>query len=77
MVRESIFDVTLNATRAGKLALIVPVMMLTDGRWVAMIRWMPMARASCAKRAMGVSTSLPAVMIKSANSSTTSTMYGM
>ena len=38
MVRESIFDVTRNAIRAGKFALIVPVMMLTDGRWVAMIK---------------------------------------
>ena len=74
MVRESILEVTLNATRAGKLALMVPVMMFTDGRWVAMMRWMPMARANCARRAIGVSTSFPAVMIKSANSSTTKTM---
>ncbi len=74
MVRLSTLLVTRKAMRAGKLALMVPVMMLTLGRCVAMIRWMPMARASCARRAMGVSTSRPAVMIRSANSSTTSTM---
>ena len=37
MVRLSIFDVTWNEIRVGKLALIVPVMTSTDGRWVAMI----------------------------------------
>jgi len=31
--------------RVGKLALIVPVMTSTDGRCVAMMRWMPAARA--------------------------------
>ena len=46
MVRESILDVTRKAMRAGKFALMVPVMMLTDGRWVAIMRWMPMARAN-------------------------------
>ena len=74
MVRESILEVTRKAIRAGKFALIVPVMILTEGRWVAMIKWIPIARANWAKRAIGVSTSLPAVMIKSANSSTTKTM---
>jgi hypothetical protein len=33
--------------------LMVPVMMLTLGRCVAMMRWMPMARASCAKTGDG------------------------
>jgi len=31
--------------RAGKLALINPVTTSTDGRWVAITRWMPVARA--------------------------------
>ena len=29
------------------MALITPVMTLTDGRWVAITRWMPTARAIC------------------------------
>ncbi len=57
MVRESIFDDTRKAIRLGKLALIRPVITLTDGRWVARIRWMPMARAFCARSASGFSTS--------------------
>ncbi len=73
MVRESIMLVTRNAIRAGKLALITPVMILVVGRWVAIIRWIPTARASCAKRAIGVSISRPAVMMRSANSSTITT----
>ena len=43
-------------------------MMLTLGRWVAMIQCSPTALASWAILAMGIS-SLPAVMIRSANSS--------
>src|ERR671929_91086 len=45
MVRLSIFDVTWKEMRVGKFALIVPVMTSTDGRCVAMITWMPAARA--------------------------------
>jgi len=37
MVRESIMDATLKAIRAGKLALMTPVMMFVEGRCVAMI----------------------------------------
>ena len=74
MVRESILEVTLKAILAGKLALITPVITLTDGLWVAIIKWIPIALASCANLAIGVSTSFPAVMIKSANSSTTKTI---
>ena len=48
MVRLSTFDATRNAIRLGKLALMRPVITFTDGRWVARIRWMPMARAFCA-----------------------------
>ena len=62
--------------RVGILALITPVMTSTDGRWVAMIRWMPAARAFCASRWMRNSTSLPAVIIRSASSSTTTTICG-
>ncbi len=45
MVRLSILDATLKLMRVGKLALMVPVTMSTDGRCVAMMRWMPAARA--------------------------------
>jgi len=38
MVRESIFEDTLKAIRAGKLAFIIPVIILTDGRCVAIIK---------------------------------------
>ena len=41
MVRLSNFEATLKLMRVGKLALMVPVMMSTEGRCVAMIRWMP------------------------------------
>ena len=75
IVRESIICITRKAMRAGKLALMPPVMTFTSGRCVAMIRWMPMARAFCARRMTGPSTSR-AVIIRSANSSTTTTIYG-
>ena len=38
IVRESTIDVTRNAMRAGKLALMTPVMMFVVGRCVAMTR---------------------------------------
>ena len=74
IVRESIIELTLKAMRAGKFALMVPVMMFVVGRCVAITMCMPTARASCAMRAMGSSTSLPAVMIRSPNSSMMMTM---
>src|SRR5690554_1154324 len=77
MVRLSILEVTRKDNLAGKLALIIPVMTLTDGLWVATTRWIPIARASWANLAIGASISLPAVIIKSANSSMTRTIYGM
>ena len=58
IVRESIFDDTRNEMRAGRFALMRPVMTSTDGRWVARIRWMPTARAICARRQIDSSTSL-------------------
>ncbi len=77
IVRESIFDVTWNEMRVGKFALIVPVITSTDGRWVAAIRWMPAARAICARRWIAPSISLPEIIIRSAISSTTTTMNGI
>ena len=77
MVRESIFEVTWKEQRVGKLALIVPVMTSTDGRWVAMMMWMPAARAIWARRWMAPSISLPATIIRSAISSTTITSMGI
>ena len=62
--------------RVGKFALIVPVITSTDGRWVAMIRCIPAARAICASRWIAASISLPATSIKSAISSTTTTIRG-
>src|SRR5437867_2028369 len=59
MVRESTFDATWKAMRAGILALMRPVMTSTDGRCVARIRWMPAARAFCAMRATSSSTFFP------------------
>ena len=76
MVRESILLDTWKAMRVGILALIKPVITSTDGRWVAKIKWMPAARAFWAKRAINSSIFLPAVIIKSANSSTTTTING-
>ena len=76
MVRESICDATRNAMRLGKFALMSPVITFTDGRCVARIKWMPIARAFCANIASGVSTSACTVIIRSASSSITTTMYG-
>ena len=68
--------VTENASRLGMLALITPVMTSTDGRCVAITRWMPTARAICAMRHTLASTSRAATIIKSFSSSTTTRMYG-
>ncbi len=76
MVRESAMDETPNAIRDGIFALITPVMTSTDGRCVAMIKWIPAARAICASRQIASSTSPGATIIKSASSSTMTTMYG-
>ena len=61
--------------REGKFALITPVITSTDGRCVATIRWMPTARAFCARRVTESSTSFGAIIIRSANSSMITTMY--
>ena len=74
IVIESIAEATLSAMRAGKLALILPVMTLTSGRCVAMMRWMPTARASWARRTTRGSTSAPASIMRSLISSMTIAM---
>ena len=76
IVRLSMRLCTVNAMRVGTLALIRPVITSTLGRWVAIIMWMPAARAFCANRAICVSTDFFSVIIKSANSSITSTICG-
>ena len=76
MVRESVPDDTAKATREGTLALIKPEITSTDGRWVARIMWIPAARAFCPRRIIASSTSLLATIIKSANSSTMTTING-
>ena len=76
MVRLSIFDVTWKEMRVGKFALMVPVITSTEGRCVAMMTWMPAARAICARRCTAASISLPATIIRSAISSMTTTIIG-
>ena len=76
IVRLSTWDATRNAIRLGKFALMRPVMTFTLGRCVARMMWMPIARAFCASSASGVSTSPCTVIIRSASSSITMTIYG-
>src|SRR4029077_6881527 len=61
-------------SRGGMFALIRPVMMSVDGRWVAITRWMPTARASWAMRQISSSTSPAATIMRSASSSITMTI---
>ncbi len=76
MVRESMADAVANAIRAGMFALMSPVMTSTEGRCVATTRWIPVARASCARRVMAFSTWIGADIMRSASSSMMRTMYG-
>ena len=76
ITRESVWEETAKAIRAGTLALIRPVMMSALGRWVASRRWMPTARDFCARRMIASSTSPGAIIIRSASSSITHRMYG-
>ena len=76
MVRLSILELTRKLMRDGRFALITPVSTSTEGRWVATIRWMPAARAFCDRRWIAFSISLPAVSIRSATSSTITTISG-
>ena len=59
---------------AAMLALMSGVTMSTLGRWVASTRWMPAARAFCARRTISISTCFLLTRIKSANSSIKQTM---
>ncbi len=74
ITRLSVCEATEKARRLGMLALITPVITSTDGRWVAMTRWIPTARAIWAMRTIASSTSRPATIIRSLSSSTTTTM---
>ena len=74
IVRLSTRAATRKEMRDGKLALIRPVITSTDGRCVARIRWMPTARAICARRVIDSSTSCAETIIRSASSSITITM---
>ena len=76
MVRLSILLLTWKAMRVGMFALIKPVITSTLGRWVASIKWIPAARAFCAKRAISSSIFLPTTIIRSASSSITTTICG-
>jgi len=76
ITRLSVTDETANARRAGMFALITPVITLTDGRCVAITRWIPTARAICAMRQMLASTSRAATIMRSLSSSTTMRMNG-
>jgi hypothetical protein len=73
MVRLSTRWLTRKAMRAGKLALIVPVITSTEGRWVARMRWIPTARAIWARRITDSSTSAEETIMRSAISSITMT----
>ena len=60
MTRLSIWLVTAKEMRAGKLFLIIPVTTSVEGRWVATMRWMPVARAFWARRSrMRAATGVP------------------
>lgn len=76
IVRLSTWEATAKAMREGTFALIRPVMTSTDGRCVAMTRWMPAARASCVRRQIFCSTSPCATIIRSASSSMMTTICG-
>ena len=76
MVRLSMWDDTAKAIREGTFALIKPVMTSTEGRWVAITKCMPAARAICARRQIESSTSLGATIIRSASSSMMMTICG-
>ena len=73
MIRDSRLEATAKAMRLGMLAFMRPVITSAEGRWVAMMRWMPAARPIWATRQMDSSTSLAATSIRSASSSMTTT----
>ena len=74
MVLESTWEDTANAILDGMFALIRPVITSTDGLCVAIIRCIPQALAFWARRQIDVSTSCEATIIRSASSSTITTI---
>jgi hypothetical protein len=76
MTLESVPELVAKARRLGTFALIRPVTTSTDGRCVAMTRWMPAARASWVMRTIESSTSRGATIMRSASSSMITMRYG-
>ena len=76
MTLESVPELVAKARRLGTLALISPVTTSTEGRCVAMTRWMPAARASWVIRTIESSTSRGATIMRSASSSMITMRYG-
>jgi len=77
MVLESTPDETANAILDGTFAFMRPVMTSTDGLCVAMTRCIPAALASCESLTIASSTSPWATIIRSASSSTMTTICGI
>jgi hypothetical protein len=76
MTRESTPEATAKEARAGKFALMSPVITSVDGRCVATTRWIPVARAIWARRQSVRSTSPGYMVIRSANSSMKTAIKG-
>ena len=76
IVLESTFDETWKEILLGKFDLINPVITSTDGRCVAKTKCIPTALAFWANLVIGSSIAFPEVIIKSANSSIRTTIYG-
>ena len=76
MVRLSTRVATRKLIRAGKFALMMPVITSTLGRCVASTRCIPTARAICASRVTDSSTFRPSRIIRSASSSIRIRIYG-
>src|SRR5271163_2894155 len=76
MVRESTLVARRNEIRVGTFALMRPVITSTEGRCVASTRWMPTARAICARRVIASSTLPLSSIIRSASSSIMMIMWG-
>ena len=76
MVRESIWLRDLERNARGDIRFDEAGDTSTDGRWVARSRWMPVARAICARRTMEPSTSRPKDVMRSAISSMPIKMKG-
>ena len=53
MTRESMPEATVSPMRQVMFALMRPVTTLVEGRWVAMMRWMPAARGRLGDAADG------------------------